>query len=309
MARKTLYCIVDSETTKQNGLVFDMAYNFVDKKANSYASGSFLFKDVLALEEAWYKEKIAQYWTLAFKHKVKPVTFKVGRFAFNRDLARLRAMGYKIIFCAYNAPFDIDHLGMTSLELCGQQFLEKINTPLALFDLWHGWVAGCPIDYGLTAPFVHGDKAGAINPDTGKPFSWNIKPSAEAVYKYISGDENFEEKHIAHSDIMIELIILLDILKRKRKMHVVQSAKDFVHMPWKLAQERCKVHIETRKNRQMSFREIVNTIPDQTVTAKERRPTILFPTDLQQQFPIQFKPFHITGTDNPVDFPAEKEGE
>lgn len=277
MAKRVLYCIVDCETTKQNGLVFDMAYTVIDKKRRVYARGSFLFKDVLAIEEAWYKEKISQYWLMVNKGKIKPVTFKVARRIFNKQIADLQAQGYKIIFCAYNAKFDIDHLGLTSQELTKQKFL---SVKMPLFDLWHGWVSGCPVEYGYFAPWT-AEKPGTINPKTGKPFPWNIKTSAEVVYKWLSEDANFEEKHIAHSDILIEEIILMDIFKRKQKMHIVQTPKEFVSMPWKIAQERCRVPIEFRKAKQMSFDAIASNVPDistrQGHMTEGKQPTIIFP--------------------------------
>ncbi len=274
MGKRILYCIVDCETTKKNGLVFDMAYRVIDKKRTLYAVGSFLFKDVLAIEEAWYKEKVSQYWLLVNKGKIKPVTFKVGRRIFNRQIAALQAKGYKIIFCAYNAAFDISHLGMTSEELTKQKFLD---VKMPLFDLWHGWVAGCPVEYGYFAPFTV--------PAPGKKPAWNIKTSAEVVYKWLSDDAKFEEKHIAHSDVLIEEIILMDILKRKKKMHIVKSPKDFVAMPWKIAQERCKGPIEYRKAKQMSFEATVNKVPDISTRQGHMtdKPTIVFPKPLGEQ--------------------------
>ncbi len=279
MARKNLYCIVDSETTKKNGLVFDMAYMFVDKAGKIYTKNSFLFKDVLAVEEAWYKEKVSQYWTLTYKRMIKPVTFKVGRKVFNSDVAYFRKEGYKVIFCAYNAPFDIRALGTTSEALTKEKFLTRENIPLHLFDLWHGWISNCPIDYGYVAPWTH-EKPGTINPKTGRPFPWNIATNAESVYKYIADLNHFEEKHIAHSDILIEYIILMDILNRKKKMHVVTHPNQMVSMPWKLAQERCREAIEIRKNRQMSF-DLINKIPASTPVDRPmtEKPTIVFPAE------------------------------
>lgn len=247
MARRTLYCLMDTETTKKNGMVFDMAYEIFDKHGQTFEYGSFLIKDVLAIEEPWYKEKIAEYWTLAYKQKVKPMSMSAVRRVFNNALKRHVGEGSKVVICAYNAAFDVTHMGMTSKQLTGKPFLTPETKHVQFLDLWHAWVMGCPVDYGVTAPM---SPAG------------NIRTSAETVYQYISGIPDFEEKHMAFSDIMIEKVILMDILKRKKAMPIVDDPKKFVAMPWKIAQQRCRVAIEARKARQKSMLEIIETVPD-----------------------------------------------
>lgn len=282
MSKKTLYCLIDTETTMKNGLVFDFAFELLDRKMTIYEKGSYLFYDVLAIEEPWYKEKVAQYWSLTYKRYIKPASLRSVRYVFNRIMQQYLKDGYKIILCAYNATFDVTHLGKTSVNILSKQWLEPETKGLKFYDLWHGWVSGCPIEYGWTAPFVHGELAGQPIPNKpGKRYSWNIKTSAEAVYSYLTDDPNFEEKHIAYSDLFIEKVILADILARKKKMHVVNNPKEFISMPWQIAQQRCKGPIEARKvRRQLAMSQIIDMVPD--VTAPETpfkgdTPTILFP--------------------------------
>lgn len=282
MARKTLYLMLDTETTMKNGLVFDAAFELFDKRGNTLEHGSYLFKDVLAVEEPYYKDKISQYWTLSYKGLVRPVMFRTFRRIFNGILERYTKQGFKVVICAYNASFDLKHLALNAKVLLKRaKFLTHESKNVLFLDLWHAWVMGCPIDYGYTAPFVHGDMAG--QPDPKKPgnyLSWNIKTSAEAVYKYITDNHTFEEKHIAHSDILIEKIILMDVLRRKKKLPVVDNPVNFQAMPWKIAQERCMVPIAERRKRRMEVMEtIVNSVPDLTTRGNHMtdQPTILFP--------------------------------
>lgn len=265
MARKTLYCILDTETTMKNGMVFDVAWDIIDRFGNSYDKQSFVITDVLAIEEPFYKDKIAQYWTLVFKRKAKPLKLRAIRRIFNDTIKRLIAKGYKVVICAYNASFDVSHLGLTSNNLLnGLPFLTFKDANLKFLDLWHAWVMGCPVDFGYFAPWTNGEKAGTKNPKTGKPYPFNIKTSAETVYRYISGIHDFEEKHMAHSDIIIEKVILLDTLRRKKKLPIVSHPKEFVAMPWKIAQQRCRKPIEERKKQQSSFLEIIENVPEIT---------------------------------------------
>lgn len=282
MAKRTLYCIIDTETTMKNGLVFDFAFSLVDRHGFILEQGSFLFTDVLSIEEPFYKDKIAEYWKLVYKHKLYPTKIKVARRIFN-DMLSGYLPNSKIVLCAYNATFDITHLSKTCRNLNdGMSWLTYETRKLMFMDLWHAWVQGCPVDYGWTAPFVHGDKAGTTNPKTGKPFSWNIKTSAETVYRYIVDNHSFEEKHIAYADLIIERIILLDILRRKKKLPIVSDPSNFVAMPWKIAQQRCRIPIESRKDKQLSLRELISEVPSLTVkngNFTEDKPTIFFPEE------------------------------
>jgi hypothetical protein len=256
--KKRLYCLIDTETTKHNGLVFDMAYELMDKNGQTYELESFLFKDVLAIEDPFYKEKIAEYWNLCYKQKVKPLSTKAVRRIFNKQMASYQNKGYEIVMTAFNAAFDIRVLGETSRDKIGKAWLEKdvATKGIKLFDLWHGWVMGCPKNYGVTAAMSE---------------KGNIKTSAEEVFRYISHNPQFEEKHVAHSDIKIEKIILMDILKRKKKLHIVDSPKSFVAQPWKIAQERCRAAIEYRKAKQSSLTAVIDKIASQTVSTDHLR--------------------------------------
>lgn len=260
MAKKTLYLLLDTETTMKNGMVFDMAFSLFDRKGKRYEHGSFLFKDVLAIEEPFYKDKIAEYWNLAYKRKVKPMSVRAVRRYFNNMLENYLANN-KVIMCAYNAAFDTSHLGMTSENMVKKPFLSSKAKGLQFLDLWYAWVQGCPKNYGKHAPWTH-EKPGTINPKNGRPLPWNIKTSAEAVYQFITKNPFFIEKHMAHSDIEIEQVILMDILKRKQKLPVVSSPKEFQAMPWKLAQERCKEYIIERIGKEQLLME--TQVPDLT---------------------------------------------
>jgi hypothetical protein len=255
---------MDTETTMKNGLVFDFAFELFDKRGLTYESGSFLFKDVMSIEEPFYKEKIANYWVLASKKYVKPMTVRAVRRIVNNTLRKYTALGFQIIICAYNAQFDVTHMGMTSEELTGKKFLDPDIKGIKFFDLWHGWCVGCPIEFGYSAPMT---PAG------------NLRTTAETVFRYLTDNPNFVERHVAFFDLQIEKIILMDILKRKKKMHIVNSPKEFVSMPWKLVTQRCRKPIEFRKAKQESMAEIIEQVPD--LSTKEghlkENPTIFFP--------------------------------
>lgn len=273
--RKTLYLLMDTETTKNNGLVFDMAYELFDRNGLTYEYGSFLFTDVLAIEEPFFKDKIATYWEMVYRKKIVPMSIHMARFLFNRMLEKYTSRNYKVVICAYNASFDVKHLGDTSAHLNKEKFVIKPNKNLLFYDLMHGWVENCPVDYGWTAPWTR-EAPWEPDPRTGRPQPWNIKTSAESVYQYITGKPDFIEKHVAFEDIVIEKVILFDILKRKKKLYIVESPKDFITPCWQIAQERCKVPIKARKEKELAFRATLEVDPNLKVRL-ENEPTIIFP--------------------------------
>lgn len=255
--QKVAYVLVDTETTKRNGLVFDCAYIVFDRKGRELHKGSFLFKNVMAVEEPFYKEKIALYWKLVEKGKIRPVSFKAFREYFNLVLEKLQREGYRIILMAYNAEFDTRVLGTTTKALIGPE--EKfLRVKVELFDLMHGWAVTCPAKYGETAPFSP---------------KGNLRTTAETVFRFESGDPNFVESHVAYADVQIERQIFNSILKRKKKLHIVSHPKDFVAQPWRVVQERCKRQIAKRKNdRQLAMQAAgFDKIPDYTVSKDHKR--------------------------------------
>lgn len=270
--KKKLYALIDTETTMRNGLVFDFAYIFFDKAGQVYGKHSFLFKDVMAVEEPFFKEKIANYWKLVEKGLIKPVSFKVARYHFNRVLAKYNALGFEIVLCAYNATFDVGVLGKTTAALMGvdpvtDKHFKFLTQPVKLFDVMHGWAATCPKEYGKFAPFNE--------PKPGKKPTGNISTTAENVYRYESGDPSFVERHVAFEDAIIEKDIMLRILARKKKMHIVTNPADFAAHPWKIVQERCSEYIKARPDHPhravaQSLPEIRDFVPDYTVSKNHR---------------------------------------
>jgi hypothetical protein len=260
--KKKLFVLLDTETTARNGLVFDFAYDVFDKSGYSFASKSLLFKDVMAIEEPFYKEKIANYWKLVEKGLIKPVSFRAARRHFNFMLQYFDGLGFDLIVAAYNASFDVGVLGNTTRALIGPD-AKFLTLKVKLFDVMHGWAATCPKTYGKFAPFNQ--------PKPGKKPTGNISTTAENVYRYESGNTNFSERHVAFEDVKIEKEILLKILKRKQKMHIVDNPKNFVGSPWKIVQERCAKYIKEREDHpsklvQGVLGDIGSQIPDYTIT-------------------------------------------
>lgn len=231
MSKPTLFLVIDTETTKRNGLVFDAAWRMKDRKGTVYSSGSILFKDVLRIDDPFYKEKIADYWTLVFKGKIKPLTFGAGREVLLREIKKFKKEGYRVIFCAYNAVFDSTALSNTSQRMLDSKFFDA-ESAIEIMCLWHAFVSVVPMAYFQTCEIS----------EKGNP-----RTNAENVYRYIIKNEQFVEKHIAHSDVLIEEVILSHVLKQKKKLPIYKSPKDIPGNIWKLAAIRGEKVVNERK--------------------------------------------------------------
>jgi hypothetical protein len=218
--KKQAFVVFDSETTSRDSLVFDAGYTTITRKGEILGKGSYLFKDVLASHEPFYKQKIASYWEMAWLRKIKPVTFETFRRRFNNHLKRLRKDGMEPIFCAYNAAFDTRVMSLTSHTMLQKRFLTK---PIRMLDIWDAWAMSCPKRYKAE-----------ISP------SGNIRSRAEDVYRYEMNLPTFEESHTGFEDTKIEAAILLKVLARKKKLPIINHPSQFCGDPWRKVQARVK---------------------------------------------------------------------
>jgi hypothetical protein len=213
--QKNAYVVMDTETSFRNGLVFDFGWTTITKRGDVIGSGDLNFLDVITKEKPYYVNKIAGY-AKRQRHGVhKVTTFAAGRRLFNAHLSWLKAQNYRIILCAYNASFDCRVLGSTSQTMTGKPFLRhKVD----LLDIWGNWATSAPKAYD--APLT---ASGRFKSTT-----------AQNVYRFEMQMPDFIEAHTAYDDTRIEAQILMKILKRKKKLHIVKSPRDFQSHIWEM---------------------------------------------------------------------------
>ena len=211
--KKNAWIVMDTETSAHDGLVFDFGWTTIDKHGNVLGKGDLNFLDVIVKEKPYYVHKIGGYATRQRKGVHKVTSFKTGARLFNMHIAHLKAAGYRVILCAYNAGFDCRVLGHTSKRMTGEKFLRH---SVDLLDIWGNWAISAPKAY--TAPKTA----------SGKFYS----TSAENVYRFEMQMPDFVEAHTAYEDTKIESQILLKILKRKKRIKIVKSPRDFDQHIW-----------------------------------------------------------------------------
>jgi len=220
--KPTLFAVTDIETTLKHRIAFDVAWRWIDRRGKEYAKGSYLIEEAFKYDVPYFKEKLGFYFKDTFEHYIQPLSMAYIRILFNEQLNDFRSDGHNLVFAAYNAAFDTKYLGKTCQKILKMPFLDS---QLNMLDIWHYWALSVPMNY--KAPLTA----------SGKFYS----TSAESVFQYENQDPNFEERHIAFSDVEIESKILLKVLARKKKMPIVSHPKNFASGVYRLANLRLGV--------------------------------------------------------------------
>jgi len=217
--KPTIYVVTDIETTVKHKVAFDVAWKSIDRNGKEYNRGSYVITDAFKLDVPYFKEKLGFYFDDTYAHLITPKCFASVRTIYNQQVKALQELGHKVIFCAYNASFDATHLGITSERLLGKKFLYE---QMPMLDIWHYWANSCPLHY--TAKLTASKKF--------------YSTTAEDVYRFEAQVHDFIEKHIAWHDVEAESEILLNVLRRKKKMPLVYHPKNFKGSIYRVANNR-----------------------------------------------------------------------
>lgn len=212
---KKYFMILDTETC--GDLVFDFGYKVIDRKGNMVAEGSFVCEEFMnhpeildMFNDPFTKTKIALYY---FELFMNSRAFTVLPFAEIRRNINKVQKAFNATVCAYNAAFDSSHLTKTAKHFGYKDFFKS---EVKYMDIWNMALSVlCDSRNYLKFCAAHELWTEKGHPQTG----------AEAVYKYLTGCIDFEEKHTAREDCEIEAYIFMRILARKCKFDA-----DFVGM-------------------------------------------------------------------------------
>lgn len=214
--KSTLFVVTDIETTMRKRIAFDVAWRTVDRRGKEYANGSYVIREAFRHDVPFFKEKLGHYFDDAFQHLITPASVVEVRNEYNRQIADFQNSGHRVIACAYNAAFDFKYLPHTFNEIMGTQGIGWMQRPVELMDIWDYWGQSVPRGYTATPSA------------SGRYYS----TSAESAYRWEFCQEDFEERHIAWHDCLIESDILCKALSRRKAMPVVKSPKEFAGAVW-----------------------------------------------------------------------------
>ena len=220
--RKSYFIGVDTETANgfideegktdlSQSLVYDIGWSITDRNGNIYLSRSYIvdeiFFDTLLMNSAYYAEKIPQYLEDIANGKRKISTFKNIFFQFYRDCKKYNC---KAIF-AHNARFDLNALNNTLRYITGSK--NRYFFPYGV-EIWDTLKMSRDI-LGAKPSY---DRFCKKNNYLTKHKVPQNRFTAEILYRFISGDNDFIENHTGLEDVEIEIKIFAYCLRQKKKM-------------------------------------------------------------------------------------------
>jgi len=220
--RKNYYIGLDTETanglTDENGksdlsqsLVYDIGWAVTDKQGNIYETRSYVVADIYIdhrdlMNTCYYAEKLPQY-----EADLKNGARKLARLSTIRKQLRadMEKYGVTAIF-AHNASFDYRALNNTMryVTKSAQRYFFPYGT-----EIWDT----LKMSKVITSQKTYTAFCDANGYKTKHRVPRN-RATAEILYRYISGNNDFIESHTALEDVIIETAIFAHCLKQHKKI-------------------------------------------------------------------------------------------
>ena len=200
--------VLDTETTNtlEEPIAYDIGWAVVNLemeevvKTESYAVAE-VFLDKEWMAAAYFAEKVPSYW-----EEIKHGDRKLARLYTIRKslLVDCRTYGVKEIY-AHNAYFDYCSTAFTIRYLTGSK---------RRYFLPYG-IKICDTLKMARQAFGKNEDYRAFCEENGYKTARNqVRLTAEILYRYMSGDNDFEEVHKGVDDVLIEKEILFECLRR-----------------------------------------------------------------------------------------------
>ena len=198
------------EVTPWNMFVYDIGWAIVDKRGKVYKTQSFINADIFLNEKelmksAYYSEKIPKYW-----EDIKSGTRQLKSFYNIRKqlLEDIAEYGVKEIY-AHNMRFDYGTLQNTQTWLTKSKYRYFFPKGIEICDTLK---MARQVLKDSKMYRVWCEQNGYITKNNQCRFS------AEVLYRYITGNDDFIESHTGLEDVMIEKDILAYCYSRHKKM-------------------------------------------------------------------------------------------
>ena len=210
--RKNYYVVLDTETTNgfDDPLVYDCGFGVVDKKGNVYERFSFVNRDVFCkmkdlMQSAYYADKIPTYW-----EQIKSGERKVASYYTIRKTLHDVCEKYNVkAIMAHNMRFDYNATQTTQRYLTKSKYRWFLPYGVEIWDtLKMAYDTICKQKSYREWCFKNGYVTNNNRPQA----------TAEVLYKYISGNDDFIESHTALEDVEIEKEIFAHCMAQHKPM-------------------------------------------------------------------------------------------
>lgn len=220
--RRHYVLMVDTETANtiqtkngkldmSNVLVYDCGWAVIDTKGNVYETASYVNRDIFndqreLMRTAYYSRKIPRYVEELQAGTRKMATTYEIRTAMLETIERY---GIKEV-AAHNARFDYNALNVTQRYVTKSQY--RYWFPFDSVEIWDTMLMASDVICTMPTYIDFCTKNGYILP-SGKP-----RKTAEILYRFISGDIDFEESHTGLEDVLIEAQIMWYCYRQHKAM-------------------------------------------------------------------------------------------
>lgn len=214
--------VVDTETCNgivtndkldlSDSLVYDLGFAVVDKRGHVYETASFVIADIFygmadIMSSAYYADKIPQYKRDIVEGKRLLVSFYEARKAVLDVIQKYNITAV----AAHNASFDLRALNCTQRYLTKSKYRYFFPRWVEIWDTLKmaRQTIGKQKTYSVFCE--NNDFLTKHNPP-------RVRLTAEILYRYISGNDDFVESHTGLEDVMIEKNILAHCFRQHKKM-------------------------------------------------------------------------------------------
>ena len=201
------YIMLDTETTNSldDPICYDVGFAVVDKEGTIYETHSFVVAEVFLNEElmesAYFIEKVPQYW-----EDIKKGTRKLAKFNTIRKVLAETMKKYNTnIVIAHNARFDYRSTAKTQRYLTKSKYRYFLPYGTEVWDTLKmaREVLKNDVDYDN---FCYNNNY--VTKRGCKRFT------AEILYRFFTGDNDFVESHTGLEDVTIEKVIFAECMAR-----------------------------------------------------------------------------------------------
>ena len=206
------FIVIDTETANSidDPIVYDIGFAVVDRTGKVYETHSYAIADVILDDEmmntAYYAEKLPQYW-----EEIKNGKRLLRRFKTVKMILADVCKQYDIkVVVAHNARFDYRSLNLTQRYITSSKYRYFFPYGIKIWDTlkMSKEVLKENEDY---AQFCEDN--GYITKNNQKRFT------AEILYRFITCDNEFIEKHKGLDDVLIEKDIFAYCLNEKPEIN------------------------------------------------------------------------------------------
>ena len=213
-------CPIDKDfegVTPSNMWVYDCGWAVVDRNGNVYKTRSFVNADIflnekIAMNSAYYQNKIPKYWDEIKSGERILTSFAKIRKALLEDIAEFKVTE----IYAHNMRFDYGTLNTTQRWLTKSKYRYFFPKDI---EIWDSLKASRSVIAKMPTYVKFCQENGYMT----KHKIPQVRLTAEIIYRFITGNNNFVESHTGFEDIQIEL----EIYKYCKKQHKAMEIKLF----------------------------------------------------------------------------------